>query len=91
MSTKSKTVSMRLTKSEHSIIKAQADEAGVSVSRFMVNAATADDSLSATTKQQVYQHKTVIKDLAKQLANEYDDSKADKIIKEIDEIWQLLK
>lgn len=88
---KSKTLSLRLTALENETIKSRAEESGVSVSRYIVNAAMADEGLSLTVKQQVYEHKTIIKDVAKQLSVKYDDPQLDKFIQEVDTLWKLLK
>ncbi len=88
---KSKILSLRLTTLENDAIKSRAEEAGVSVSRYMVNAAIAGDGLSLTTKQQLYEHKTIIKDIVKQLSLEYDDPQLETMIQEVDALWKLLK
>lgn len=88
---KSKTISMQLTEAENEIIKKKANHAGTSLSRFMVNAAIADNELTATTKQQFYYRKAIIQDYAKQIASRYNDVIAKQLYQEVEYLWQLLK
>lgn len=88
---KIKTISMRVTEDENNIIKTKADNAGMSQSRFIVNAAIADDGLTVADKQRIYRRKAIIQDLAKQIAGAYDDLAAKQIYKEVEELWQWLK
>lgn len=88
---KDRTVSMRLTENESEVIKKRAEEAGLSLSRYMVQAAVADEGLTAKKKQQIYLHKVKIQDHAKQILILEDNEHAGQIYKEMDAIWQLLK
>ena len=82
---------MRLTKNESEVIKQRAAESGHSLSRYMVQAAIADEGLTAKKKQQIYLHKVKIQDHAKQILMQEDNEYAGQIYKEAEEIWQLLK
>lgn len=88
---KTKTISMRLTEDENNIIKANADKAGMSMSRFIVSSAISNDGLTTADKQRIYQMKAVIQDLAKQIVGAHDDPMAKQIYTEVGKLWQLLK
>ena len=88
---KDKTVSMRLTGNENKIIKKRAEEKGLSLSRYMVQAAIADEGLTDKKKQQIYLYKVKIQDPAKQIMHQRDDENAERIYEEMEKLWLLLK
>ena len=57
----------------------------------MVQAAVADEGLTAKKKQQIYLYKVKIQDSAKQIMNQRDDENAERIYEEMEELWLLLK
>ena len=76
-----------LKKNESEVIKQRAAESGLSLSRYMVQAAVTDEGLTDKKKQQIYLHKVKIQDHAKQILMLEDNEHAGQIYKETEEIW----
>lgn len=88
---KTKTVSMRLTEKENEMIKSRASEKGLSLSRYMVNCATAKGGFTTNDKQKIYYHKAIIQDYVKQLTEKCEDPVVQLIKGEVEKLCQLLK
>lgn len=87
--TKSKIVTLRVTDDELKTIKERAEKAGLTVSRFLVESATAGTGLSVSQKQQAYWYLCQIKDAAEHQRN-YENAK-ESIFRWCDSLCQLLK
>lgn len=87
---KSKIITLRVSDSELSILKQKADSQGITMSDLLKHSALANDGLSTLDKQRIYAHLNIIKDSARQIVRDYEDIYSSKIIKEADDLWQLL-
>ena len=87
---KSKIITLRVSDSELSILKQKADSQGITMSDLLKHSALANDGLSTLDKQRIYTHLNIIKDSARQIVRDYEDIHSSKIIKEADDLWQLL-
>ncbi len=87
---KSKIITLRVSDYELSELKKRADAQGVSMSDLLKFSALANDGLSTLDKQRIYTHLNIIKDNARQIVRDYEDNYSSKIIKEADDLWQLL-
>ena len=87
---KSKIITLRVSDSELSILKQKADSQGITMSDLLKHSAFANDGLSTLDKQRIYTHLNIIKDSARQIVRDYEDNYSSKIIKEADDLWQLL-
>ena len=87
---KSKIITLRVSDSELSILKQKADSQGITMSDLLKHSALANDGLSTLDKQRFYAHLNIIKDSARQIVRDYEDNYSSRIIKEADDLWQLL-
>ena len=87
---KSKIITLRVSDSELSELRKRADTQGVTMSDLLKFSALANDGLSTLDKQRIYAHLNIIKDSARQIVRDYEDIYSSKIIKEADDLWQLL-
>lgn len=86
----SRIITVRFTDDEASLLKQKAQDRGVTISSLLRSSALADRGLSIIDKQGLYIYLNKIKDYARQLNNDFDDKRAESIIKEVDELWKLL-
>ncbi len=87
---KSKIITLRVSDDELSELKKRADTQGVTMSDLLKHSALARDGLSTLDKQRIYTCLNIIKDNARQIVRDYEDNYSSKIIKEADDLWQLL-
>lgn len=87
---KSKIITLRVSDSELSILKQKADSQGITMSDLLKHSALASGGLSTLDKQRIYAHLNIIKDSARQIVRDYEDEHSSTIIKEADDLWQLL-
>ena len=87
---KSKIITLRVSDDELSELRKRADIQGVSMSDLLKHSALANDGLSALDKQRIYTRLNIIKDSARQIVRDYEDVHSSRIIKEADDLWQLL-
>lgn len=83
---KNKVISLRVSQAEYAAIKEKADKDNVSISRYLVDRAFAEDNLSTHTKQKIYYSLYRIKEYAKE-----NNTLNQMLTKECDTIWLLLK
>lgn len=83
---KDRIITLRVTPTEYSKIKANADNEGVTVSRYLINKALANNGITNLTMQKIYSCLCIIKDHARK--NELENAI---IIEECDKLWQFLK
>ena len=88
--TKSKIITLRVSDNELSELRKRADAQGVTMSDLLKHSALASEGLSTLDKQRVYAHLNIIKDSARQIIRDYEDEYSSTIIKEADDLWQLL-
>lgn len=86
----SKTITLRVTDYEFTLLNQKAQDRGVTISSLLRSSALADRGLSIIDKQGLYIYLNKIKDYARQLNNDYDDERAESIIKEVNELWKSL-
>lgn len=86
----SRIITVRFTDNELSLLRQKAQIEGVTISSLLRSSALADRGLSIIDKQGLYIYLNKIKDYARQLNNDFDDKRAESIIKEVDELWKLL-
>lgn len=86
----SRIITVRFTDDEVSLLKQKAKDRGVTISSLIRSLALADRGLSIIDKQGLYIYLNRIKDSARQLNNDFDDERAESIIKEADELWKSL-
>lgn len=86
----SRTITVRVTDYEFTLLKQKAQDMGVTISSLLRSLALADNSLSRIDKQGLYIYLNRIKDSARQLNNDFDDERAESIIKEADKLWKSL-
>ena len=87
---KSKIITLRVSDKELSELKRRADSQGITMSDLLKHSALANDGLSTLDKQRIYTHLNIIKDSARQIVRDYEDVHSSRIIKEADDLWQLL-
>ena len=87
---KSKIITLRVSDDELSELKKRADAQGVTMSDLLKHSALASEGLSTLDKQRIYTHLNIVKDSARQIIRDYEDNYSSKIIKEADDLWQLL-
>ena len=87
---KSKIITLRVSDYELSELKKRADTQGVTMSDLLKHSALASGGLSTLDKQRIYAHLNIIKDSARQIVRDYEDEHSSTIIKEADDLWQLL-
>ena len=87
---KSKIITLRVSDDELSELRKRADAQGVTMSDLLKHSALANDGLSTLDKQRIYTHLNIIKDSARQIVRDYEDNYSSRIIKEADDLWQLL-
>ena len=87
---KSKIITLRVADDELSELRKRADTQGVTMSDLLKFSALANDGLSTLDKQKIYAHLNIIKDSARQIVCDYEDNYSSRIIKEADDLWQLL-
>ena len=87
---KSKIITLRVSDNELSELRKRADAQGVTMSDLLKHSALASEGLSTLDKQRVYAHLNIIKDSARQIIRDYEDEYSSTIIKEADDLWQLL-
>lgn len=82
---KSKIITFRVTEKDYKLISQRASESNLSVSKYVLNSALADNGITLRQKQEVYKNLCLVRD--------YTQYKSDieKIPGVCDEIWQLLK
>ena len=88
--TKSKIITLRVSDNELSELRKRADAQGVTMSDLLKHSALASEGPSTLDKQRVYAHLNIIKDSARQIIRDYEDEYSSTIIKEADDLWQLL-
>lgn len=86
----SRIITVRFTDDEVSLLKQKAKDRGVTISSLIRSLALADRGLSIINKQDLYIYLNKIKDSARQLNNDFDDERAESIIKEADKLWKSL-
>ena len=87
---KSRIITLRVSDNDLSELKKRADTQGVTMSDLLKHSALANDGLSTLDKQRIYAHLNIIKDSARQIVRDYEDIYSSRIIKEADDLWQLL-
>lgn len=86
----SRIITVRFTDDEVSLLNQKAQIEGVTISSLLRSSVFADGGLSIIDKQDLYIYLNKIKDYARQLNNDYDDKRAESIIREADELWKSL-
>ena len=87
---KSKIITLRVSDDELSELRKRADTQSVTMSDLLKHSALASEGLSTLDKQRIYTHLNIVKDCARQIIRDYEDNYSSKIIKEADDLWQLL-
>ncbi len=87
---KSNIITLRVSDDELSELRKRADTQGVTMSDLLKHSALASEGLSTLDKQRIYAHLNIIKDSARQIVRDYEDEYSSTIIKEADDLWQLL-
>lgn len=67
---KKHTITARVTDEELEVIKERAKEKNISISRYMVEAATAPHNLTISAKREIYREIEIIKDAARYQENQ---------------------
>lgn len=86
----SKIITLRVTDDELSLLKQKAQNKGVTMSSLLKSSALSDREFTRIDKQEIYIHLNIVMDYARQLIRDYDDERAEAIIKEADKLWQSL-
>ncbi len=86
----SKIITLRVTDDELSLLKQKAQNKGVTMSSFLKSSALSDREFTIIDKQEIYIHLNIVMDHARQLIRDYDDKRAEAIIKEAGKLWQSL-
>ena len=81
---KSKLISFRVSEKEYQLINQRANESNMSVSKYVLNSALADNGITLRQKQEVFKSLCVINDAVQNQTN------INIIPEESDRIWQLL-
>lgn len=81
---KSKLISFRVSEKEYQLINQRANESNMSVSKYVLNSALADNGITLRQKQEVFKSLCIINDAVQNQTN------INIIPEESDRIWQLL-
>ena len=81
---KSKLISFRVSEKEYQLINQRANESNMSVSKYVLNSALADNGITVRQKQEVFKSLCIINDAVQNSTN------INKIPGECEKVWQLL-
>ncbi len=86
----SKIITLRFMDDELSLLKQKAQNKGVTMSSLLKSSALSGREFTIIDKQGIYIHLNMITDYARQFIRDYDDERAEAIIKEAGKLWQSL-
>lgn len=81
---KSKLITFRVSEKEYQLINQRASESNLSVSKYLLNSALADNGITSQQKQEIFKSLCIISDAVQNQTN------ISKIPEECANIWQLL-
>lgn len=81
---KSKIITFRVSEKEYQLINQRASESNLSVSKYLLNSAIADNGITLRQKQEIFKSLCIISDAVQNQSN------LNKIPEECASIWQLL-
>lgn len=82
--TKTKIITFRVNEKEYKLINQRANESNLSVSKYVLNSALADNGITLRQKQEIFKSLCIINDAVQNQNNIY------KIPEECEKVWQLL-